>query len=70
MLFESLCRWLTVSVVLQEHKQKYIFLLAYASSVCDNWNFKKGTRKSINKDELKGTTQVCFLEIELSKLLF
>jgi hypothetical protein len=26
--------------------------------VCDNWNFKKGTRKSINKDELKGTTQV------------
>jgi len=29
---------------LQEHKSKYIFLLAYASSVCDNWNFKKGTR--------------------------
>lgn len=45
------------SKINQEHKSKYIFLLAYASSVCDNWNFKRGTRKSLNKDELKGTTQ-------------
>jgi negative elongation factor C/D len=41
----------------QEHKAKYIYLLAYASSVCDTWNFKRGTRKSLNRDELKGTTQ-------------
>ncbi len=45
------------SKINQEHKSKYIYLLAYASSVCDNWNFKRGTRKSLNKDELKGTTQ-------------
>jgi len=38
----------------QEHKSKYIYLLAYASSVCDTWNYKKGTRKALNKDELKG----------------
>ena len=43
------------SKINQEHKSKYIYLLAYASSVCDNWNFKRGTRKSLNKDELKGT---------------
>ena len=42
------------SKINQEHKSKYIYLLAYASSVCDNWNFKRGTRKSLNKDELKG----------------
>jgi len=45
------------SKINQEHKSKYIYLLAYASSVCDNWNFKRGTRKSLNRDELKGTTQ-------------
>jgi negative elongation factor C/D len=45
------------SKINQEHKTKYIYLLAYASSVCDNWNFRRGTRKSLNKDELKGTTQ-------------
>ena len=45
------------SKINQEHKSKYIYLLAYASSVCDNWNFKRGTRKSLNKEELKGTTQ-------------
>jgi len=47
------------SKINQEHKSKYIYLLAYASSVCDNWNFKRGTRKAsgLNKDELKGTTQ-------------
>ena len=45
------------SKINQEHKSKYIYLLAYASSVCDNWNFKRGTRKNLNKDELKGTTQ-------------
>jgi len=45
------------SKINQEHKSKYIYLLAYASSVCDNWNFKRGTRKNLNRDELKGTTQ-------------
>jgi len=45
------------SRVNQEHKSKYIYLLAYASSVCDTWNYKKGTRKLLVKDELKGTTQ-------------
>ena len=29
---------------LQEHKSKYIYLLAYASSVCDTWNYKRNTR--------------------------
>ena len=42
------------SKINQEHKSKYIYLLAYASSVCDNWNFKRGTRKNLNRDELKG----------------
>ena len=28
----------------QEHKSKYIYLLAYASSVCDTWNYKRNTR--------------------------
>lgn len=37
----------------EEHKPKYIYLLAYASSVHES--YKKGVRKSINKDELKGT---------------
>jgi len=41
----------------QEHKSKYIYLLAYASSVCDTYSVKKGGRKTINKDELKGTMQ-------------
>ncbi len=41
----------------QEHKSKYIFLLAYASSVCDSWNYRRGTRKLLTRDELKGTTQ-------------
>ena len=45
------------SKINQEHKSKYIYLLAYASSVCDTWNYKRNTRKSLNKDELKGTTQ-------------
>jgi len=45
------------SKVNQEHKSKYIFLLAYASSVCDTYSVKKGGRKTINKDELKGTMQ-------------
>lgn len=38
-----------------EHKPKYIYLLAYASSVFEV--VKKGVRKSINKDELKSTSQ-------------
>ncbi|KAL3859935.1 hypothetical protein ACJMK2_010114 [Sinanodonta woodiana] len=38
-----------------EHKPKYIFLLSYAASVTEM--YKKGVRKSINKDELKPTQQ-------------
>lgn len=38
-----------------EHKPKYIYLLAYAASVHEM--SKKGSRKSINKEELKPTTQ-------------
>jgi len=41
----------------QEHKSKYIYLLAYASSVCDTWSMKRGSRKSLNKEEVKGTSQ-------------
>lgn len=41
-----------------EHKPKYIYLLAYAASVYEIASSKKpGIRKSINKDELKSTTQ-------------
>lgn len=36
-----------------EHKAKYIFILSYSSCVVETW--KKGSRKSINKDELKST---------------
>ena len=32
------------SKINQEHKSKYIYLLAYASSVCDTWNYKRNTR--------------------------
>ncbi|XP_015785499.1 negative elongation factor C/D [Tetranychus urticae] len=38
-----------------EHKPKYIYLLAYATSVHETW--KKGVRKTINKEELKPTNQ-------------
>ncbi|XP_035205730.1 negative elongation factor D-like [Stegodyphus dumicola] len=38
-----------------EHKPKYIYLLAYAVSVHET--YKKGARKSVNKEELKTTTQ-------------
>lgn len=38
-----------------EHKPKYIYLLAYAVSVHET--YKKGVRKSVNKEELKTTTQ-------------
>jgi hypothetical protein len=42
-----------------EHKPKYIYLLAYAASVCEVSPGKKGqpTRKTLNKDELKATIQ-------------
>ncbi|KXJ78690.1 negative elongation factor D-like [Aedes albopictus] len=43
----------------QEHKSKYIYLLAYAASVCET-PAKKGQPKghrNINKDELKATIQ-------------
>lgn len=39
-----------------EHKSKYIYLLAYAASVCETFT-KKGNKRNINKDELKGTIQ-------------
>lgn len=38
-----------------EHKPKYIFLLAYAVSVHEQ--YKKGIRKVLNKEELKPTSQ-------------
>ncbi|PSN38077.1 Negative elongation factor D [Blattella germanica] len=42
-----------------EHKPKYIYLLAYAASVCESAPGKKGQppRKIVNKDELKATIQ-------------
>ncbi|XP_069686979.1 negative elongation factor D isoform X2 [Periplaneta americana] len=42
-----------------EHKPKYIYLLAYAASVCEVSSGKKGqtARKTLNKDELKATIQ-------------
>lgn len=39
-----------------EHKPKYVYLLAYAASVCETVS-KKGQKKTINKDELKQTMQ-------------
>lgn len=45
----------------QEHKSKYIFLLAYASSVCETHqksNKSSGNqlgKRNLNKDELKNT---------------
>ncbi|XP_014665962.1 PREDICTED: negative elongation factor D-like [Priapulus caudatus] len=38
-----------------DHKSKYIYLLAYSASVHET--HKKGVRKSINRDELKQTSQ-------------
>ncbi|XP_047116357.1 negative elongation factor D [Schistocerca piceifrons] len=40
-----------------EHKPKYIYLLAYAASVCETSTRKGQVRKNINKDELKPTIQ-------------
>eukprot|EP00096_Caligus_rogercresseyi_P008911 TRINITY_DN2913_c0_g1_i1.p1 TRINITY_DN2913_c0_g1~~TRINITY_DN2913_c0_g1_i1.p1 ORF type:complete len:612 (-),score=242.13 TRINITY_DN2913_c0_g1_i1:93-1928(-) len=55
------------SKINQEHKSKYIYLLAYASSVTDGWSARKtqgsappppsGRKQGLNKDELKGTMQ-------------
>lgn len=48
----------------QEHKSKYIYLLAYAASVCESPT-KKGQPKghrTTNKDELKPTIQVSVLK--------
>uniref|UniRef100_A0A669NZD1 Negative elongation factor complex member C/D n=1 Tax=Phasianus colchicus TaxID=9054 RepID=A0A669NZD1_PHACC len=39
----------------QDHKHKYIHILAYAASVVEMW--KKNKRVSINKDELKSTSK-------------
>ncbi|XP_070575562.1 negative elongation factor D-like [Ptychodera flava] len=38
-----------------EHKHKYIYVLAYAVSVHESW--QQGRRLSINKDEVKATSQ-------------
>lgn len=43
-----------------EHKSKYIFLLAYAASVCETYTKGKGAgsgKRTLNKDELKNTIQ-------------
>lgn len=39
-----------------EHKPKYIYLLAYAASVCETPP-KKNQKRTVNKDELKSTIQ-------------
>lgn len=39
-----------------EHKSKYMYLLAYAASVSETFT-KKGNKRNINKDELKGVVQ-------------
>ncbi|MBN3275357.1 NELFD factor, partial [Polyodon spathula] len=39
----------------QDHKHKYIHILAYAASVVETW--KKNKRMNINKDELKSTSK-------------
>ncbi|GJQ68196.1 TH1 [Trypoxylus dichotomus] len=39
-----------------DHKPKYIYLLAYAASVCETQG-KKGQKKTWNRDELKPTIQ-------------
>ncbi|XP_060775046.1 negative elongation factor C/D isoform X1 [Neoarius graeffei] len=39
----------------QDHKHKYIHILAYAASVVETW--KKNKRVNINKDELKATSK-------------
>lgn len=39
-----------------DHKPKYIYLLAYAASVCEI-QAKKGQKRSWNKEELKPTIQ-------------
>lgn len=39
-----------------DHKPKYIYLLAYAASVCEIHG-KKGQKRTWNKDELKATSQ-------------
>lgn len=39
----------------QEHKSKYIYLLAYASSVCETLQKGKSGKRNLNKDELKNT---------------
>ncbi|XP_068120609.1 negative elongation factor C/D isoform X2 [Hyperolius riggenbachi] len=39
----------------QDHKHKYIHILAYAASVVETW--KKNKRVNINKDELKSTSK-------------
>ncbi|KAJ7332097.1 hypothetical protein JRQ81_014277 [Phrynocephalus forsythii] len=43
------------SKINQDHKHKYIHILAYAASVVETW--KKTKRVSINKDELKSTSK-------------
>lgn len=39
-----------------DHKPKYIYLLAYAASVCEI-QAKKGQKRTWNRDELKPTSQ-------------
>ncbi|KAJ8316708.1 hypothetical protein KUTeg_005738 [Tegillarca granosa] len=53
LLIEALFK--PTSRVNPEHKQKYVYVLAYAASVTET--YKKGQRKNINRDELKPTTQ-------------
>jgi len=38
-----------------DHRPKYVYLLAYAASVCEN--FRRGQRGSLNQEELRPTVQ-------------
>lgn len=58
-----------------EHKSKYIYLLAYAASVCENYS-KKGNKRTIKNEELKNTIQsiervhgICNVNLGSSELI-
>lgn len=58
-----------------EHKSKYVYLLAYASSVCEVFA-KKGNKRTIKNEELKSTMQaiekvhaICNVNMSSSELI-
>lgn len=60
-----------------EHKSKYIYLLAYAASVCEVFSKKGGQgKRTVNKDELKSTIQaiekvnaICIVNLGSTELI-